>query len=1165
MLHVHVLGAPHLSWDETPLTIARRIPRAILYYLAVEGGPVSRSSFQVMFWPDEPDKVSRARLRDNLTKLRAALPDSNLLQAMDDVVVLEPDQVRVDLHAFNNLLEGAGQIPWQLSPAKPLPAPVYQALSTAAKLWRGPGFMAGMNWPESSSLDDWVHIQQADFERKFHNVLNRLIDHERVLGNLERVIDWVLMALRLDNLDEDLHQVLLKTYLNLNRRNEAQKHYKELENLYYHELNVELPDSIRQLRDQTFDTQPSKDYLQPLEWSTHTNILTPFVGREELIERLNNFCSTSSGVVLFGEAGVGKTRLVQECYQRRETKPRLLMITGHSTGSNLPYYAWIHMLRRTVTQEEWLRLSPTWAASLAVILPELKEIHPELQTQELPYHPRTVLLEAVHQLLRILADGNPLTLFVDDVHWLDESSLAIMSYLLQGTFFNNERNFLVMAARTEELNPWLDTLLLKTPSKELRQVELPSLETGDVAHLIQYVLGQSPSQEFTDRLTRETGGNPLMVLETLQEMLQRGTVRNMEEIMHIPLAPGVHQLIQKRMHTLSNLALEVLSIGALLGAEFDLSLLLEIIKEDTVDVLEALVELEVARLVHSNQQDSQIKYSFSHDKIRESILFDISPARKRVLHAKIAHALEQYLGDQAISQAARIAYHYQESGNLLKAFDYWVQAAQYAYRLFSVREATDAFSKAERIITREPGLTDEQLHHLYKNWSEMAFENDDPETLIRINETLLSLGQERNSDLLVGVAYDGLSDAYFASNQFEEGLSLVLAAIPYLENAGNLFEILSSQMHQGTLLYMAGKLSEAREILYNTLEQLPNELDPNFKKLNAYLHYQIGTLEALRGYPFRSIEFLQRAIGPTQAILPPSAVFLIYAAMGLANYIKGDFKTGYDFSCKAIELGEKLEYQRILGYAHAYAALSSHNLGMLDKAWGHANRALYIGQTYNHFEISALAYRTFGNTYMRLEDYHSAIEYFNKGIQIAGEHYVTLELMALMGYSLASAGQVEEGHKHLTNAYETAAQLELGSISVYARSLLFSNQSQHNTKYSSLLKKIEQASIDTKNRSINKAHVMLKAPFMQLGQSTEDFIEQANEGLKEASQMPDLLLEARILRDLIIFKKSRGLPWQLEVDRLNTILEELAPRADGMPFEKAWQRYHDSMRAIENA
>ena len=272
-------------------------------------------------------------------------------------------------------------------------------------------------------------------------------------------------------------------------------------------------------------------------------------------------------------------------------------------------------------------------------------------------------------------------------------------------------------------------------------------------------------------------------------------------------------------------------------------------------------------------------------------------------------------------------------------------------------------------------------------------------------------------------------------------------------------------------------------------------------------------------------------------------------------------------SCKAIELGEKLEYQRMLGYAYAYSALNAHNLGLLDEAWEHANQALNIGQTYGHYEISALAYRTFGNTFMQLGDYQSAVEYFQKGVQIAGEHYVALELMTLLGYSLATIGQVKEGLEYLTRAYETASQLHLGSISVYARSILLFNQSLHNVNNSSLPEEIEQALADAKSRPIYKAVVILQVLFGRVSKRPDDFIKQMNESLQGASRLSDILLEARILRDLIIYKTNRDLPREREVARLNIILEELAPRTVGMPYESAWQQVlqiHENHRRCVN-
>ena len=439
---------------------------------------------------------------------------------------------------------------------------------------------------------------------------------------------------------------------------------------------------------------------------------------------------------------------------------------------------------------------------------------------------------------------------------------------------------------------------------------------------------------------------------------------------------------------------------------------------------------------------------------------------------------------------------------------------------------------------------------------------DAPEEIERLNQELLELGQERKSDLLIGTALDGLSDACFASNRYKEGINFALEATPYLERAEHLYELLQNKIHSGVLIYMSGNFPEAREALYKVLEQMPENDEPNFVNLNSNLHYQIGILEVLMGYPVEGLEYLHQAVQDRKKRPIVTEVMSIYAAMGLAYYIKGEFRTGYEWCNKAVEIGEQMEYWRMLGYAYAYGGLSAHNLGYLDVAWEYADKALDIGQTYSHGEISSIAYRIMGNTYLRLEDYHSAIEYFQRGIRIAGEHYVALELSMLLGYALASVGQVEEGLKYLIDAYQTAAQLQLGSISVYARSLLLTTQSRNNDNNDRLLEKIEIALVDAKCRSINKAATMLKMPFVRANRRSGDFIRMMNESLQDASRMPDPLLEASILRDLFIFEKNRNLARQVEEDRLKVILKELAPHAEGMPFESAWKKYFDSMQAL---
>jgi tetratricopeptide (TPR) repeat protein len=237
---------------------------------------------------------------------------------------------------------------------------------------------------------------------------------------------------------------------------------------------------------------------------------------------------------------------------------------------------------------------------------------------------------------------------------------------------------------------------------------------------------------------------------------------------------------------------------------------------------------------------------------------------------------------------------------------------------------------------------------------------------------------------------------------------------------------------------------------------------------------------------------------------------------------------------------------------------------LLDQALEHANLAVSIGQSYGHHEISALGYHTLGNIHLRLEDYQSAIDYFERGFQVAGEHFVALELLALNGYALASAGQIEAGLEHLRRAYQVSSALDLGSISIFARSLILLVQNWQGNNGGSINEEIEIVLDDAKKRSIHRVIALLEMPVEGVDQREDDFIKKMEEDLQDVSLTTDPFFEMRMLYKLIVSKKRRGLSWQSEMDRMNAILEELAPRTVDMPYESAWQRYFNSVKTIEN-
>lgn len=1167
MLDIRLFGTPIILYNGQPQEIQRKATRALLYYLAATGQPVGRARLATFFWPEETDEKARSRLRDQLGKLRDALPDSSLLQTTPQSASLDFTRTSVDLLTFQKLREQVNRTAWNLPPSATMPLAIYKVLVDLAEMWNGPGFIAGVDvFDFSEEADAWLTYTRRRLESDYLAIIQRLYHYERISGKRENAIQWLHRALKIDPFNEEVNQLLLKTYLEDGRRAEARKQFEYYQKVTGQIFDAQLPADIAELKELIFEETEELSPQEAHPWPLRPSFNVPYVGQEQIQVQLGELYRKGGSVIVYGEAGAGKTRLAQELHNRIQPHPKLLLATCSANQMDVPFHPWIGLLRNNLTQADWLQLSSQLASILKIIFPELASLRQDLQPipDVITARIRQELFEALSQVLQILSNKKPVMLFLDDVHWADESSCDFLHYLLKRSLFRSPNRILLMTARIEEPNPGLMKFLPSLPQRNLEQVYLEQLTNEQVADLSNYVLGSSPS-EFVERITKDLGGNPFFILETFHAILDSPEKISLKKAANLPLTSNVQQLIQYRLQRLSPRAQEVLQIAAALGNHFEAAIVEQANANPTERFVQAMEELQNAHLIVDVRDGKRLWYAFVHEKIRESLLDELPALRTRLLHHKVALALEEKAQGKTDEISIPLAQHYEKAGEFSKSFDFWVQGASYAYSITSIQEAINAFNRAKLLIPLASNLEDKQLYELYTKWSGVAFNLDDAEQVEVLNQELLSLGRERDSDLLIGTAMDGLSDYCFASNQFERGYKFVDEALPFLQRAGHTYQLLTAQVNRGTFLYMLGKFTESREVLYKVLEQKTNDNDANTLKLNSNLYFQLGVLEALIGYPNRSLDLLKQAIEQRQIMPAPAEIMSIYVAMGLAYYLKSEFKTGYDMCLKAIEMGEQMEYKRMLGYAHAYGASNSHYSGLLDKAWDHAGQALYIGQTYGHHEITALAYRIMGITHLRLEDYETAIGYFRQGLQVAGEHFVALELMTQLGYSLASIGQVEEGLMYLTQAYQTSSQLKLGSISVFARSFLVFVQSRNGRLDSDLLEEIELALIDAKLRSMDRAAALLRTPFIRVNQRSDMFLKQLNESLQDASRLSDPLFELNVLRSLILHKKSQNIPWQGDVKHLHAVLDELTPHAQGMPFESAWQRLYDSMKEIEHA
>ncbi|MCJ7622997.1 MAG: hypothetical protein MUO76_05810, partial [Anaerolineaceae bacterium] len=155
-LKVLLLGPPAIQHgDGTMLSIQRRVPRAVLMYLAFQERMIMRTELAHLLWPDAEETLGRRRLREILTRLRAALPDADLLVTKNDQVGLDRERVYVDAIDFNSLVQQINQDRDSKPRHRVLSRDEYQRASRAIEIWRSPKFMAGFSLPDTDAFDRW--------------------------------------------------------------------------------------------------------------------------------------------------------------------------------------------------------------------------------------------------------------------------------------------------------------------------------------------------------------------------------------------------------------------------------------------------------------------------------------------------------------------------------------------------------------------------------------------------------------------------------------------------------------------------------------------------------------------------------------------------------------------------------------------------------------------------------------------------------------------------------------------------------------------------------------------------------------------------------------------------------------------------------------------------
>ncbi len=441
-----------------------------------------------------------------------------------------------------------------------------------------------------------------------------------------------------------------------------------------------------------------------------------FVGRGAELATLQAAAARAAagrgGIVLVtGESGIGKTRLVHEAAVRAEALGARVLVGRCHEG--LPAYRpWIDAIGSCVLEleaEQQGGALGSAATEIAMLVdPGMEPLaepltDPSSQPRLKPAQTRFRLFDGIATLLCGVAERRPIVLVLDDLQSADRPSLQLLGFVARECF--NARLLIVCVYRDGEIDvdhPLAATVADMTRYPDCAHLHLRGLSRPEVASLVAEITGRPPAPPLLDRVYGETDGNPFFVGEIVRLLVREGDLDAASNPSHPLVLPrGVRAVISQRLGKLSPACIRLLRSAAVIGREFGVAVLADVTGRATPDLLAELGEAADVDVIEA-VPNLLGRFRFAHALIRDTLYQEVGSTERTRLHRRVGAALERLAAFAPDGHLAEIAHHFYEAargGMVEQALEYAVRAARQALgpaRLRGGRRAIHAGARAPR-------------------------------------------------------------------------------------------------------------------------------------------------------------------------------------------------------------------------------------------------------------------------------------------------------------------------------------------------------------------------------------------------------------------------------------------------------------------------------------
>jgi len=721
-------------------------------------------------------------------------------------------------------------------------------------------------------------------------------------------------------------------------------------------------------------------------------------------------------VFLYGEPGIGKTRLAREigAYARLRSMqvlsgrcPALFRMDGVP-----PYILWNEVIKdylETCTPQQLYRAIGLYPSEVCKLVPQIREklgtvpLSPPLS----PEDERDRLFEAVSQFVTNISKESPLLVVLDDLQWTDQSSLLLLHYLARGV--QKEHMLLLGTYRHTDIDEKhaLSPVLTELNRERLLQpIRLRRMSPNDTSEMVKQILGQDDvPREFCELLYEKTGGNPFFIEETIKSLQEEEIILREEnrweikDASRIEFPETVKRVIKTRISRLDEPSQHILTMASFLGKDFTFEALQGVMGFEEEKLLESMERILKTGLIKERIVRGEESYSFADAVVRDVVHEDVSLLRHKKLHGVVGYALEKIYADRINEHLGELAYHFLEGGYKDKALEHFLKAGEKAEHVYAHEQASSYLQHAIEILEGKEDNHEEKAR-VIERLGDLKRYMGQYDTCLEYWSKSLTLWNQLRDEGNVARLHAKLARGYWSYlGDMNKGSEHHRIALDLLEKKPESVELASLYEDIAWMLWHTGKSAESMEYAAKAFE-LAKKLCAD--EVLADCCYDLATLSRMSGEYAKAREYYEQGLKIALENNLMLTARRIYNGLCVNHWYRGEFQKNFEICQKALEIARKVGDLYSIAWMEFRLAWAYVDMGELQKALSLCEETLAIGKKTKRDSIISWAMWVFGYYYSHRGEFDTASQCLKESYNLGRK----TEYYQLLGASTTLLGWI---------------------------------------------------------------------------------------------------------------------------------------------------------------